>query len=229
MFSTRSCLSFLNLCRVFNANLLYFMNSLWSFLRLSITFCFFLDGLFYSQVELLVSSFNNFQNQVFILWHTFLCLLRFYLHYLHALSNYRFSLFIQQIFPPELNFINPVTVFFSHLVMVCSTHNLKYQTSFPHLLQCLCKDHLFLCTQWNCIYSYNTILLFHHILVLNNHTKTFPLIFYLIIVSEVLNTQVYPLLIEFFSFLLLKKLKINKKKKLLYDSLVLILNSSFLL
>ena len=37
---------------------------------------------------------------------------------------------------------------------------------------------MFLCIQWNCLYPYNTILLFHNILALHNHTKTHTLIFY---------------------------------------------------
>ena len=52
--------SLLNLCYVFNNNLLIFMNSL-LFLRLSILIIFFLDGLCYSQFELFVNSFYSFQ------------------------------------------------------------------------------------------------------------------------------------------------------------------------
>ena len=38
---------------------------------------------------------------------------------------------------------------------------------------------------------FDTILLFHHILILHNHTKAHTLIFYLILVLKVLNKQVY--------------------------------------
>ena len=45
------CLSLLDLCRVFNISLLFFMNSL----RLSTSIFFFLNGLFYFQFELLLN------------------------------------------------------------------------------------------------------------------------------------------------------------------------------
>ena len=55
------CLSFLNLCCVYNINLLFFMNSLWFFLMLFMSVWFFPDGLFYSQVALrVINSFYNF-------------------------------------------------------------------------------------------------------------------------------------------------------------------------
>ena len=40
----------LSICCVSNINLLFFMNSLWSFLMLSMLISFFLNNLFYSQV-----------------------------------------------------------------------------------------------------------------------------------------------------------------------------------
>ena len=46
------CLLLLNLCRIFNIDLLFFINSM-PFV--------FLDNLIYSQVELLINSFYNFQ------------------------------------------------------------------------------------------------------------------------------------------------------------------------
>ena len=52
------CLSLLNLCCVFNVDLLSFINSL--ILSMSVLF-FFLYNLFYSQVEFLLNSFHNFQ------------------------------------------------------------------------------------------------------------------------------------------------------------------------
>ena len=89
------CPSLLNLCCVFNINLLLLLNSSWS--SLSISFYFYLDNLFYYQAELLLNSFYNFKIQVFFLWHTFLCLLLFCLDCCHLLSNYKFLLLIQQI------------------------------------------------------------------------------------------------------------------------------------
>ena len=62
-------LSLLNLRCVFNINLLFFRNSLWSFLLLSMSIWFFSIWyfymvfsiiLFYFQVELLLNSFYNF-------------------------------------------------------------------------------------------------------------------------------------------------------------------------
>ena len=41
---------------------------------------------------------------------------------------------------------------------------------------------MLLCIQWNCLHPYNTIWLFHHILVLHNHTKTHTWLFYLILI-----------------------------------------------
>ena len=55
-------LSLLNLCLVFNINILHFLNSLWSILRLYKSFPSFVDGLFYHQVKLLLDSCYNFQN-----------------------------------------------------------------------------------------------------------------------------------------------------------------------
>ena len=54
------CFSLLNLCCVFNIDLLFLMNFYHFFLSLSM-FIFFLDILFYYQVELLLNSFYNFQ------------------------------------------------------------------------------------------------------------------------------------------------------------------------
>ena len=42
-----------------------------------------------------------------------------------------------------------------------------------------------------CLYLYNTIVFFHHFLVLRNETKTLTLMSYLILVFKVLNRQVY--------------------------------------
>ena len=36
-----------------------------------------------------------------------------------------------------------------------------------------------------CLYQYNTILLFHYIFVLHNHTKTHKLIFHFIVVLKI--------------------------------------------
>ena len=103
--------------------------------------------------------------------------------------------------------------------------NLKYQTLFQQLLQCLYKYHLFLCIQWICLFSYNKVLLFLYILILRNHAKTHILLFYSVLVLTVLKRQVYSCVSEFFSFLLL----INfQKRNLFYDSLALILYNSSL-
>ena len=129
------------------------------------------------------------------MWYACLCLLIFSLHYRHLSSNYTFLLLIQQKFSyvsTNPSFINPVPIFIIFLwVMIWSTHNFKYEVYFQHVLQYLNKCHLFLCIQWKYLYPYNKILLFHHTFVLNNHTKTHALIFYLILILKVLNRMVY--------------------------------------
>ena len=89
---------------------------------------------------------------------------------------------------------------------------------------------MFLCIQWNCLYPYNTILVFHYIFILHYHTKTHALMFYLILVLKVLNRQIHSwvsmvfYVFFFFSFLFL----IHFLWKILwYENLVLILNNSF--
>ena len=56
----------------------------------------------------------------------------------------------------------------------------------------------------NCLYPYNTSLLFHHTLVLHNHSKSHTLIFYLILQLKVVNRQafirVYHTFFRFFFF-----------------------------
>ena len=60
--SLKTYLSLLNLGCVFDINFFFFfMNSWWSILRLPVSISFLLDGSFYSQVELLLNSFYNFQ------------------------------------------------------------------------------------------------------------------------------------------------------------------------
>ena len=54
-------LPLLNLCCVFNIDLPFFINSLWFSLIRSNQLYFFQDDLFYSQVELLLNSFYNFE------------------------------------------------------------------------------------------------------------------------------------------------------------------------
>ena len=87
---------------------------------------------------------------------------------------------------------------------------------------------MFLCIQWNCLYPYNTILVFHYIFILHYHTKTHALMLYLILVLKVLNRLIYSwvslLFLGFFSFLLLIHFL---WKMLWYENLVLILNNSF--
>ena len=58
------CLSLLNLHCYCNINLLFLMNSLFIYLFILhylFQFDFFIDGLFYSHIELLVKSFFNYQ------------------------------------------------------------------------------------------------------------------------------------------------------------------------
>ena len=69
------------------------------------------------------------------------------------------------------------TIFVNFIFFKVTYFLVKYQILFQHLLQCLFKYHLLLCIQWNYLYPYNTISLFHHILVLHNHTKTQTLYF----------------------------------------------------
>ena len=53
------CLTLLNLWCAFNTSLFLFMNSIWSFLRLSNLISFFLDNLYFYQVQLLLNKFYN--------------------------------------------------------------------------------------------------------------------------------------------------------------------------
>ena len=56
--------------------------------------------------------------------------------------------------------------------MVFLIQNLKHQILLQYVMQCLGKHLLFLCTLWRHLHPCNMILLFLHILVLHNHTKT---------------------------------------------------------
>ena len=104
--------------------------------------------------------------------------------------------------------------------MVCLIQNLKCQILFQHLLQYLCKYHLFLHEQQGCLYPHNKVLHFQHILVLHNQFKINTLQFYLDLILINLNKQAYSLMFEFFSFLL----QIHFLRKNLWcDNLVLIL------
>ena len=73
--------------------------------------------------------------------------------------------------------------------MACSTHSLKCQTLFQHLLQCRHKYHLLLCIQQSSLNLYNKIFFFKHIWVLHNHTETYTLQFYSVLVLTVQNRQ----------------------------------------
>ena len=87
---------------------------------------------------------------------------------------------------------------------------------------------MFLCIQWNCLYRYNTILVFHYIFILHYHTKTHALMLYLILVLKVLNRQIYSRVSLFFLFFFSFLLLIHFLWKILwYENLVLILNNSF--
>ena len=87
-------LSLLNLSCVFNIDLLFFVNSLWSFLRHSMSVLFFRTWSVLFSIWVASNSYHNLQIQVFFLWHTFLCLLLFYLHCCYLLSNCNFLLII---------------------------------------------------------------------------------------------------------------------------------------
>ena len=66
--------SLLNFWCVFNIKLLLFMKSLRLY---TLVLLFFLNNLFYHQVELFLNSFPNFRLYVFLLWYTFSCLFIF--------------------------------------------------------------------------------------------------------------------------------------------------------
>ena len=85
----------LNLCGIFNTNLLFLMNCQ----SLSISISFLRNGIFffYSQFQLLLNSSYNLEIQVIFLWYTFLCLLLFNLHHCWFLNSSVFVLLIQQI------------------------------------------------------------------------------------------------------------------------------------
>ena len=97
--------------------------------------------------------------------------------------------------------------------MIYLINNLKYQAFFQQLLQCLSNLLLFLCQLWCSLYSCN-------------HTKTHTLPFYWFLILIDLNRQDYSWMSALFLFLLLISFL---KKKLFYDSLVLILKNSLLL
>ena len=70
------------------------------------------------------------------------------------------------------------------------------------------------------------LLLFLHILIVYNETKSHTLLFYSVLVLTFLNGQVYLCEFEFFFISTANKFL---EKKMLYDSLVLILKNYFLL
>ena len=126
-------------------------------------------------------------------WYTFLCLLTFYLHYWHLLSNYKFLLLIQEIFhyfsTNNSPIITPITFLF--FPFSNGLFNLKCQTLLQDFCNGISKYHLFLWIQWNCLYPYNTILVFQHILALHNYTKTHASLFYWFLILIDLNKQFY--------------------------------------
>ena len=97
---------------------------------------------------------------------------------------------------------------------------MKYQILFQHLLQCLHKHHLFLCTLESCMYPCN-IIFFVSILVSRNHIKTHTFLFNSCPMLIDLSRLVYSWLSVLFSFLLLIA------NFLFYDSLVLTTNNFF--
>ena len=67
--------SLLNLYCVFNFNLLIFMSSLWSFLRISTSILFFSRWFILFSRWVASKLFLWSSNSIFFLWHTFFCLL----------------------------------------------------------------------------------------------------------------------------------------------------------
>ena len=118
--------------------------------------------------------------------HFFVLFAYFYLHSYYLFSNYKLLLLIQQIILLPFLLIDlslsQETFCFFLLVAVVPIHSLKYPILCQNLLQCLYKCHLFLHGQRNSLYPFNKVFLFHHILVLHNHTKIHTLLFCFIII-----------------------------------------------
>ena len=82
--------------------------------------------------------------------------------------------------------------------MIYLIHDFKYQIQFQHLLQCLSKCLLFLCRLQSCLYQCKMTLPFLYISVLHNHTKTFILLFYWLLISIDLNRLFFSWIFVFF-------------------------------
>ena len=115
-----------------------------------------------------------------------------------SISNYEFLHLIQLILPWFLHLIHVLLiyllVYFFFYVTAYLIHNLKYQIQFQHLLKFLNKYHPLLSIQLKCPCPYNKTVIFYHILILHNHTKTLTLMFHLILALKVLSpieSQVY--------------------------------------
>ena len=111
-------------------------------------------------------------------------------------------------------------IFNVFLSVLYLTQKSKCQILLQHCLECLYNYHLS-----SCRYSHKTGLLFLHNLVLYNHTKTPISLFSLILILINPIRMLYPKVSVFLLFLLLTSFQ----KKLLYDSLVPMPNSFFLL
>ena len=154
----------------FNISLSFFMNSF----LLSTSFYFPIYGLF--SIWAASKQFSQFSN---------LCFLFIPFAFLSSsccyLNNYMFLLLIQQILSWFVHLIHLSLIqllFHFSFRQWCLIQNLKCQIFIQHLLQCLCKYHLFLHKQWSCLYSYNKVLHFRHILVYINIPKIHTLQFY---------------------------------------------------
>ena len=133
----------------------------------------FVDILFYYQAELPLNSFYNFQIWIF-LWHTFLT---YFLSVCH------------------LNLLTLVQLFLCNFLLVKVCHWITFPSiiwSIKSSFTIVCNIFLniicsYLYNETIYIYPYKKVFLFQYIFVLNNHTKTNILIFYLILVLKVLN------------------------------------------
>ena len=88
------------------------------------------------------------------------------------------SIILTRFFVPFIFYLSLLSSVTFLSVMVCLTHNLKCETLFQRLLQCLYKYHLF--------YVYNEMSVsishsfaFRHILVLHNCAKTYSFLIFL--------------------------------------------------
>ena len=108
--------SLLNRCCDFIINLLLFRNSLWLYVKISVSsffrcfislFCWFTSR-----------KFSKSSNLIFCFTTHFKCLLLFYIHHYHVLNNYRFLISMQQ-----------ALSLFWHQIQLLLIHKLLYFSS----------------------------------------------------------------------------------------------------